>query len=92
MFEVESCMHSFHIYEVLWTLQVGEILSCIHESDNGEDSFAVSCTVTGNRRSTDLPQGGCEVPCRLKFEGPDEIVEEVRKDSRRLKENKPLAI
>ena len=36
--------------------------------------------VTGSkRRSTDLPQGGLEVPCLLKFEGPEDIVDKVRK-------------
>ena len=41
---------------------------------------AISCTVTGNRRrSNDLPQGGLEVPCVLRFTGPEELVEKVTK-------------
>ena len=35
----------------------------------------IHCTITGTRRfSTDLPQGGLEVPCELKFKGePNDI-------------------
>ena len=34
----------------------------------------IECTVTGTRRySTDLPQGGLEIPCRLLFSGEKEI-------------------
>jgi hypothetical protein len=41
---------------------------------------SLTCTVTGNRRrSEDLPQGGLEIPCLLKFNGPEEIVGKVRK-------------
>ena len=40
----------------------------------------ISCTVTGNRRrSSDLPQGGLEVPCLLTFTGPEELLQKVRK-------------
>lgn len=41
---------------------------------------SLTCTVTGNRRrSEDLPQGGLEIPCLLKFDGAEGIVEKVRK-------------
>ena len=39
----------------------------------------LTCTVTGKRRrSEDLPQGGLEIPCLLKFEGSDELVAKVK--------------
>ena len=35
----------------------------------------ISCTVTGTRRySTDLSQGGLEIPCNVTFKGTREIV------------------
>ena len=41
---------------------------------------SITCTVKGNRRrSEDLPQGGLEIPCLLTFDGPEEIVDKVRK-------------
>lgn len=40
----------------------------------------IRCTVTGSRRfSADLPQGGLEVPCELKFKGEPNDVAKVRK-------------
>ena len=38
------------------------------------------CVVTGNcRHSTDLTQGGLEVPCSLSFNGTQEEMEKVKK-------------
>ena len=35
----------------------------------------ITATVTGEkRRSTDLPQGGIEIPCRLNFSGPGDVL------------------
>ena len=40
----------------------------------------IHCTITGTRRfSGDLPQGGLEVPCKLKFKGQPNDVAKVRK-------------
>lgn len=41
---------------------------------------SIQCEVTGDRRySTDLPQGGMELPCILRFQGPKEDVAKVKK-------------
>lgn len=38
------------------------------------------CTITDNRRfSEDLPQGGLEVPCKLRFRGEVKFVEKMKK-------------
>ena len=38
------------------------------------------CKVTGSRRySRDLPQGGLEVPCTLKFQGSTKDIDKVKK-------------
>ena len=40
----------------------------------------ISCTVTGEKRySHDLPQGGLEIPCQLKFTGNDKDVSQIQK-------------
>uniref|UniRef100_A0A1X7UCZ9 Ubiquitin-like protease family profile domain-containing protein n=1 Tax=Amphimedon queenslandica TaxID=400682 RepID=A0A1X7UCZ9_AMPQE len=40
----------------------------------------IVCFVTGNpRHSTDLPQGGLEVPCSVTFNGTEEDIEKVKK-------------
>ena len=45
-----------------------------------EREGTISCTVTGSRRfSADLPQGGLEVPCTLKFQGPPKHVAKMKK-------------
>ena len=39
---------------------------------------AISCVVTGTRRYLyDLPQGGMEIPCLLKFRGNKEILQKI---------------
>ena len=99
MFEVQSCVRGYHVYQNVWTSYVGEVLSCAKEPANPEDPYAVatkttsgtvvghvprslscifvtflchggsiSCTITGSRRySSDLPQGGLELPCTYAF-------------------------
>ena len=45
-----------------------------------ERGGTISCTVSGSRRfSSDLPQGGLEVPCTLKFQGPPKHVAKMQK-------------
>ena len=40
----------------------------------------IACEVIGSRQfSTDLPQGGLEIPCKLTFRGPTKYLEKVRK-------------
>ena len=39
----------------------------------------IFCTATGKRRFLDLPQGGLEVPCNLKFEGDAKYVKNMKK-------------
>ena len=40
---------------------------------------AIVCTPTGGRRySSDLPQGGLEIPCKLKFTGKSKEVQKVK--------------
>ena len=39
----------------------------------------ILCKVTGNRRySGDLPQGGLEIPCMLKFQGSTKDVDKAK--------------
>lgn len=39
----------------------------------------IECTVTGTRRySSDLPQGGLEIPCRLLFSGEKKEINKVK--------------
>lgn len=41
---------------------------------------SITCTVTGSRHySGDLPQGGLELPCTLKFEGREKEITKVKK-------------
>ena len=41
---------------------------------------SISCQVTGRRkRSIDLPQGGLEIPCVLKFKGEKKDIKKLRK-------------
>ena len=42
MFEVESCIHGFHVYGAVWKPRIGETLSCSREGGNREDPFAVA--------------------------------------------------
>ena len=40
----------------------------------------ITCTITGTRRfSSDLPQGGLELPCEYTFSGSEDIVRTTRK-------------
>ena len=40
----------------------------------------ITCTVTGSKQySADLPQGGLEVPCTLKFQGAPKVIAKMKK-------------
>lgn len=41
MFEVESCICGFHVYEAEWTRRIEEILDCARETGNREDTFTL---------------------------------------------------
>ena len=46
----------------------------------GRPGSIITCKVTGTRRySSDLPQGGMEIPCLLEFKGEQSVVEKARK-------------
>ena len=45
-----------------------------------QHSGSIRCEVTGDRRySSDLPQGGLEVPCELIFEGEKSYIQKIEK-------------
>ena len=109
-FCVNSMVRGYHVYKDVWQAMDGEILSCMRETSNGHDPFAVAvlkddtivghvprslsaicslflrkggsitCLINGSRRySSDLPQGGLEVPCVLTFCGEDVLIQKVKK-------------
>ena len=41
-YQMESCIHRFHIYKEVWTPFIGERLGCAREKSNREDPFAVA--------------------------------------------------
>ena len=116
MFEVQSCVRGYHVYQNVWTSYVGKVLSCAKEPRNPEDPYAVatkttsgtvvghvpcslscifvtflchgrsiSCTITGSRRySSDLPQGGLELPCTYAFVSDNQRL--LQKARKRLEE------
>ena len=111
VYEVESCIRGFHMYQDTWTPVIGEELHCAREGKNIHDHYAVvvkkerhvvgqvprkvsaACTLflqkggdlkgritaARHRYSTDLPQGGLEIPCKLVFSGQEEMVAKIRK-------------
>ena len=45
--------------------------------DQGGD---ITCVVTGNRRySSDLVQGGLEIPCSIIFRGKEKLISKIKK-------------
>ena len=40
--EVDSCVHGYHIYEGIWAAALGEQIGCIREPLNTMDSYAVA--------------------------------------------------
>ena len=45
---VESCVHSFHVYQNIWTSTTGERLSCQMEDSNAFDLYAVAIKKSAN--------------------------------------------
>ena len=95
-FKISSCVREDHIYKDMWSLVLGEEMTCSRENDTikilavmkvstivghfsgsisaasslflQKDGSSISCKVSSPRRySSDLPQGGLEVPCLLTF-------------------------
>ena len=55
----------------------------------GKSGSSITCKVTGSRRySSDLPQGGLEVPCTLEFKGNEVNIDKVKGIIDRQKENR----
>ncbi|XP_064388500.1 uncharacterized protein LOC135336575 [Halichondria panicea] len=110
IFEMESMIRGYHVYQAVWHPHIGEELCCATEHANVRDRYAVAvrkssltighiprkistlcslflqrggtitCQVTSLRRySSDLVQGGLEIPCVLKFEGDIKLVNKVIK-------------
>ena len=104
----DSAVRGYHIYQDIWEANYGKLLSCVRETGNVFDPFAVCvqkdgdivghvprkisaicslfmrqngtihCKVTGSRRySSDITQGGLEIPCQLIFEGDKKSVGKV---------------
>ena len=45
MFELESCIHRFHVYYVSWTPREGDVLHCTREIANRENPYAVAVDI-----------------------------------------------
>ena len=57
----------------------------------GKSGLSISCIVTGPRRySSDLPQGGLEVPCTLEFKGDQVSIDKVKWIIERQKANREM--
>ena len=50
MFEYESCIRGCHVYQTIWSIGIGEVLSCRQKPRNAEDPFATG-VYKGNRPS-----------------------------------------
>ena len=60
-FQVESCVRGHHIYKVVWSPSLGEVLQCTRELENTKECY----TLTVVRRSTvvgHIPQD-CSCKC-----------------------------
>ena len=45
--EVDSCVHGYHVYEGIWAAALGEQIGCIREHLNAMDRYAVSLKKDG---------------------------------------------
>lgn len=70
MFEAKSHMHGFHVHgaPVGHVPQKASCMCWLFLRHGGSKPHIIM----GNK-SEDLPQSGMEVPCLLKFDGPEEI-------------------
>jgi translation initiation factor IF-1 len=82
LYEMESCIHGFHIYKDRWTPYIGERLSCAQEQNNREDPFTVALKkgveivghVIGERLSCAQEQNNREDPFTVALKKGVEIV------------------
>ena len=66
-----------HSGETVGHLPKKILMLCSMFIDKGGD---ITCVVTGNRRySSDLIQGGLEIPCSLVFRGKEKLISTVKK-------------
>jgi hypothetical protein len=73
MFEIDSCARGFHVFQELWTPQIGETLQCV-EDNNREDPFAVAVK-KGNTTVGHVPRKiSCVCTLLLKHGGTIECV------------------
>lgn len=78
--------HNFHDPFAVAVMKTGNIVGHIPRTISaasyvflGRSGCTISCTVTGSRRySRDLPQGGLEIPCTIKFEGGKNSIEKIQ--------------
>ena len=63
MYEVDSCVRSYHVYQDTWTLLVGEELYCEREEENIHDRYAV-VVKKGSARVGHVPRK-VSAPCTL---------------------------
>ena len=57
MFELEICIHGFHVYYVLCTPRKGEALHCAREIANREDPYSVAVDILSKFRMNKIPYG-----------------------------------
>ena len=65
---------------------MGKFLSILGSSLFIRRGGTIECIVTGTRRySSDLPQGGLEIPCRLLFSGEKKEINQVLLYTKKMK-------
>ena len=108
-----SAVCGFHVYKVVWTPTLHEVLQTRRELENREDRYAVcvlktsaesqtivghvprelsklfwyfinndgevTCEIIGNRKRSQLLQGGMEIPCVYRFVGKKKHIKKLRK-------------
>ena len=45
--EVDSCVHGYHVYEGIWAAALGEQIGCVREPLNAMDRYAVALKKDG---------------------------------------------
>ena len=45
--EVDSCVHGYHVYEAIWAAALGEQIGCVREPLNAMDRYAVALKKDG---------------------------------------------
>ena len=50
-YSLDSVIHGHHVFKLMWTPFVGEILSLMQEHDNKHDCFAVAVQLRNNKKT-----------------------------------------